>query len=173
MRPHPTFATRLTSTRAGWFGRRRRLLGTCAPSTQQAVEAKTREAEDAARARAREILGEARALRERVLTDLNERRTDLERQIGELRASRGKLVEVYELLERVLLQATRTIAEEPAMPAPSVAPPTSDVDAPEPDRASPDVGVPAVPHDGDTGSGDAEAQSSGVEAEERADSFDR
>ena len=117
-------------------------------STQQAVEAKTREAEDAARARAREILGEARALRDRVLTDLNERRTDLERQIGELRASRGKLVEVYELVERALVQATRTIAEEPAMPAPSVAP-TSDVDAPEPEHASPDVGAPAAAGDGD------------------------
>ena len=46
----------------------------------------------------REILGEARSLRERMLTDLNERRTDLEQQIGELRANRGKLVEVYELV---------------------------------------------------------------------------
>jgi DivIVA domain-containing protein len=118
-------------------------------STQQAVETKTREAEDAARARAREILGEARALRDRVLTDLNERRTDLERQIGELRASRGKLVEVYELVERALVQATRTIAEEPAMPAPSVAAPASDVDGPEPEHTSPDAGAPAAAGGGD------------------------
>ena len=40
-------------------------------TTQQAVEAKTREAEDAARDRAKEIVGEARALRERVLGDLD------------------------------------------------------------------------------------------------------
>ena len=35
---------------------------------------------------AKEIVGEARALRERVLADLNERRQELERQIAELRA---------------------------------------------------------------------------------------
>ncbi len=48
-------------------------------------------------------MAEARGLRERVLSDLNERRGDLERQIGELRAGRGRLVEVYELVERATL----------------------------------------------------------------------
>src|SRR5690349_17547678 len=83
-------------------------------TTQQAVEAKTREAEDAARTRAKEIVGEARALRERVLADLEERRGELERQITELRAGRGKLVETYELVERALGHAARVMAEEPA-----------------------------------------------------------
>jgi len=85
-------------------------------TTQQAVEAKTREAEDAARARAKEIVGEARALRERVLGDLNERRQDLERQITDLRAGRGKLVETYELVERALTHAARVMSEEPSTP---------------------------------------------------------
>jgi DivIVA domain-containing protein len=98
-------------------------------STQQAVETKTREAEDAARTRAREIVAEARSLRERVLTDLNERRGDLERQIAELRAARGKLVEAYEIVERALSQAHRTMAEEPSLPATAVA-------APEPEAPS-------------------------------------
>ena len=89
-------------------------------STQQAVETKTREAEDAARARAREIVTEARSMRERVLTDLNERRTDLERQIGELRSNRTRLVDVYEVVERALAQAQRTIADEPSLPAATV-----------------------------------------------------
>jgi DivIVA domain-containing protein len=106
-------------------------------STQQAVEAKTREAEDAARARARDIVAEARALRDRVLSDLNERRTDLERQVGELRAGRGRLVEVYELVERALVQATRTMAEEPVQPVV----PTPEVSEPAPD-AAPDVDTP-------------------------------
>ena len=66
------------------------------------MEAKTREAEDAARDRAKEIVGEARALRERVLADLDRASAELERQIGELRAGRGKLVETYELVERAL-----------------------------------------------------------------------
>ena len=47
-------------------------------------------------------MGEARALRERVLADLNERRQELERQIADLRGGRGKLVETYELVERAL-----------------------------------------------------------------------
>src|SRR5690349_14704147 len=93
-------------------------------TTQQAVETKTREAEDAARARAKEIVGEARALRERVLGDLETRRQELERQIGELRGSRGKLVETYELVERALAHAARVMSEEPSTPpeVPTVAP---------------------------------------------------
>jgi DivIVA domain-containing protein len=109
-------------------------------TTQQAVETKTREAEDAARNRAKEIVGEARALRERVLGDLNERRQELERQIAELRAGRGKLVETYELVERALTHAARVMAEEPsaapavpdddAAPGDAPAPPAADVPAP-------------------------------------------
>jgi DivIVA domain-containing protein len=98
-------------------------------STQQAVETKTREAEDAARNRAREIVAEARALRDRVLIDMGERRTEIERQINELRSSRGALVDAYQLVERTLEQATRSIAQEqPLPPAPPVpaAEPTSD-----------------------------------------------
>jgi DivIVA domain-containing protein len=83
-------------------------------TTQQAVEAKTREAEDAARNRAREIVAEARSLRERVLNDMNERRADIERQITELRAGRGKLVEVYQVVEQAIAQATKTMMEEPS-----------------------------------------------------------
>src|ERR1700704_5404091 len=48
------------------------------------------------------MLGEARGLRERVLSDLNERRQELERQVADLRAGRGKLVETYEIVERAL-----------------------------------------------------------------------
>jgi len=86
-------------------------------TTQQAVEAKTREAEDAARARAREIVAEARGLRERVLNDMNERRVDIERQINELRAGRGKLVEAYQVVEQAIAQATKTMMEEPSVSA--------------------------------------------------------
>jgi DivIVA domain-containing protein len=99
-------------------------------TTQQAVEAKTREAEDAARNRAKEIVGEARGLRERVLADLEERRQELERQIGDLRAGRGKLVETYELVERALGHAARVMADEPSTP-PDV-PALPDVPASEP-----------------------------------------
>jgi DivIVA domain-containing protein len=105
-------------------------------TTQQAVEAKTRDAEDAARTRAKEIVGEARALRERVLADLNERRQELERQIAELRAGRGRLVETYELVERALTHATRVMADEPSSP-PDVPPPDERADTGAPAPAPP------------------------------------
>src|SRR3954469_5311175 len=108
-------------------------------TTQQVVEAKTREAEDAARNRAKEIVGEARGLRERVLADLEERRQELERQIGDMRAARGKLVETYELVERALGHAARVMAEEPSTP-PEVPPAHS-----EPAAAADDAPTAAVP----------------------------
>ncbi|MEX2100665.1 MAG: DivIVA domain-containing protein, partial [Acidimicrobiia bacterium] len=81
-------------------------------SAQQVLDVKTREAEDSARLRANEIVGEARTLRERVLSDLSERRQELERQIADLRSSRGKLVDAYELVERALSQATKLMEQE-------------------------------------------------------------
>jgi len=62
-------------------------------TTQQAAETKARESDDAARARANDIVSEARAMRDRVLADLGDRRQELERQVSDLRAGRGKLVE--------------------------------------------------------------------------------
>ena len=94
-------------------------------TAQSAVETKTREAEDAARARANEIVGEARVMRERVLTDLSERRQELERQIGDLRGTRAKLVDAYETVERALGQATNLMAQETPMRV-SVVPPVAE-----------------------------------------------
>jgi DivIVA domain-containing protein len=107
-------------------------------TTQQAVEAKTREAEDAARNRAREIVAEARTLRERVLNDMNERRTDLERQINELRAGRVRLVEAYQIVEHAIAQATKTMAEEPAISEP----PSTATSAPAPEGDTVDERAP-------------------------------
>lgn len=116
-------------------------------STQQSVEAKSREVEEAARSRAKEIVGEARALRERVLTDLTERRAELERQVTELRSGRGRLVETYQAVERALLQATRLMADEPVLPPPSVpAPAPAPAPAPVEPAAAPTADVaPSVP----------------------------
>jgi DivIVA domain-containing protein len=93
-------------------------------SAQQVLDIKTREAEDVARARASEIVGEARTVRDRILQELSERRTELERQVGELRGSRGRLVEMYQAVEGVLSQATRVISEEHVPTAKPPAPPT-------------------------------------------------
>jgi DivIVA domain-containing protein len=105
-------------------------------TAQQTLEVKTREAEDAARARASEIVGEARVLRERVLTDLSERRQELERQISDLRGTRGKLVDAYETVERALSEATNLMAQETPMRASAAVV----VEAPAPD-AGDDTGV--------------------------------
>src|SRR4051794_3483884 len=116
-------------------------------TTQQAVEAKTREAEDAARNRAKEIVGEARALRERVIGDLNERRQELERQIADLRAGRGKLIETYELVERALAHAGRIMAAEPSVApeVPAVEPLVSEAPATEaPATEAPATEAPAT-----------------------------
>ncbi len=133
-------------------------------STQQAVEAKTREAEDSARARAREIVAEARSMRERVLTDLNERRTDLERQIGELRSNRTRLVDVYAVVERALAQAQRTIADEPPLPAataPVVEPEPSDDEDDDGDAPADDA-TPSPTPTADTPASDDEARDVGA-----------
>jgi DivIVA domain-containing protein len=138
-------------------------------STQQVVEARTREAEEAARTRAREIVTEARTVRERVLSDLTERRADLERQIGELRAGRGKLVEVYQTVERALVQATRTIAEEPPLPAapPPVtaapaAPPPAAAEPPPPAPPSAEPAVDEGDEEGDVAEPHGEARDVGA-----------
>jgi len=115
-------------------------------STQKAVETKTREAEEAARARAKDIVGEARTVRERVLTDLTERRQELERQINELRSGRGRLVETYQVVERALMQATRLMAEEPPPPSPTPTASAPDADAPTaPSSVPADAPPPAAP----------------------------
>jgi hypothetical protein len=115
-------------------------------TTQQAVETKTREAEDAARNRAKEIVGEARGLRERVLADLEERRQELDRQVTDLRAGRGKLVETYELVERALGHAARVMAEEPSTPpeVPAAEVPAAEVPAAETPAPAAETPAPAA-----------------------------
>jgi hypothetical protein len=117
-------------------------------SAQQAIETKTREAEDSARSRAAEIVGEARTMRERVLADLSERRQELERQINDLRAGRGKLVDAYETVERALGQVTQLMAHETplrAAPTPAPEPEESVADSPDDEDAPPEEPAVAEP----------------------------
>ena len=130
------------------------------------MESKTREAEEAARARAREIIGEARALRDRVLADMTERRADLERQIGELRTHRGKLVEVYEMVERTLMQATRAIADESPMPPPGPTPPAPPESADRAPDDAPDVAPPTVTDERLTGTSESAPRADASEQED-------
>ncbi len=153
-------------------------------NAQQASEQKTREAEDVARTRANEIVGEARTLRDRVLGDLSERREQLERQVGDLRAGRAKLVEAYELVDTALRHVTGLIAEETSAftgsrPAPAAGAraetttETTTETAGDGDGAGPEDEARAAADegaaDGDAADGDAAADASDAAAETAPD----
>jgi DivIVA domain-containing protein len=87
---------------------------------------------EAARTQGREMLEEAKALRERVLADLGRRRGLLQAQLEELRNGRDHLLEAYRVVKRTFLEATEALAQAEARaaagkPLPSVEP--TDVDA--------------------------------------------
>ncbi|MGI8984827.1 MAG: DivIVA domain-containing protein [Acidimicrobiales bacterium] len=62
----------------------------------------------------KEMVGEARAVRERMLSDLNRRRRSAQLQIDQLRAARDRLVEAYDVVRRTVDEATAELdAAEP------------------------------------------------------------
>jgi hypothetical protein len=61
---------------------------------------------ESARERGREMVGEARALRERVLADLNRRREALQAQSDELRMGREQLAATYRTFKQTLAEAS-------------------------------------------------------------------
>lgn len=69
---------------------------------------------DDARATGREMLEEAKALRERVLADLARRRGLLQAQLEELRSGRDRLLEAYRVVKRSFLEATEALAQAEA-----------------------------------------------------------
>jgi DivIVA domain-containing protein len=113
-------------------------------AAHQVLEIRTREAEDAARNRGKEIVAEARSVRERVLGDLNDRKQSLEAQLAEMRSARRQLAETYQTVERALAQALQHLAEEPTPPggpgAPTAAAPAA---PPAPSDGTP--GEPSAP----------------------------
>jgi DivIVA domain-containing protein len=66
---------------------------------------------EAARASGREMLEEAKSVRERVLGDLVRRRALLQAQIEELRVGRERLVDAYGNVKRTFLEATDALAQ--------------------------------------------------------------
>jgi DivIVA domain-containing protein len=87
---------------------------------------------EAARTQGREMVEEAKALRERVLNDLARRRGLLQAQLEALRNGRDHLLEAYRVVKRTFLEATESLAQAEARaaegkPLPSVDP--SDVEA--------------------------------------------
>jgi len=65
---------------------------------------------EAARAQGKEMVGEAQAVRERLLTDLARRRRLAHVQIEQLRAGRERLVEAYRVVHRTLDEVTEELS---------------------------------------------------------------
>ncbi len=81
------------------------------------VEGESESAIEAARTQGREMLEEAKSLRERVLADLGRRRALLQGQIGELLAGRDQLLDAYRVVKRTFLEATEALAQVEARAA--------------------------------------------------------
>jgi DivIVA domain-containing protein len=84
-----------------------------------------------ARTQGRQMVEEAKALRERVLADLARRRGLLQAQLEELRNGRDHLLEAYRVVKRTFLEATEALAQAEARaaagtPLPSAAVPDVD-----------------------------------------------
>ncbi len=66
---------------------------------------------EAAKEAGRELVNEARAVRERILADLGRRRLLLQAQVDELRAGRDRLLDAYRVVKRTLGDATGALVQ--------------------------------------------------------------
>ncbi len=71
----------------------------------------------------RELVNEARSVRERILADLGRRRMLLQAQIDELRAGRDRLLDAYRVVKRTLGDATDALVQVEARAAAELAGP--------------------------------------------------
>lgn len=78
----------------------------------------------------RELVGEARAVRERVLADLGRRRSLLQTQVDELRAGRDRLLDGYRVVKRTLSEATEALAQVEARAASELSQPPPPMEVP-------------------------------------------
>ena len=102
---------------------------------------------ESARGRGREMLNEARAVRERVLSDLTKRRGQMQHQIEELRAGREQMLDAYRVVRRTLGEAADALAGTEGVDAvlAAISPGSMPGDAitPTEHQASPQVDKPA------------------------------
>ena len=96
---------------------------------------------EAARLQGKEMVGEAQAVRERLLGDLARRRRLAHVQIEQLRAGRERLLEAYRVVRRTLDEATEelTVAEAEARLAAEAAARRTAAEAPEPSASEMEV----------------------------------
>jgi DivIVA domain-containing protein len=85
-----------------------------ADSVRRDAQAEARAIIERATQQGKEMVGEAKAVRERMLADLNRRRRSAQLQIEQLRAARDRLVAAYDVVRRTVDEATAELdAAEP------------------------------------------------------------
>lgn len=85
-----------------------------ADSIRAEAQAEARAVVERATQQGKEMVGEARAVRERMLADLNKRRRQAQLQIEQLRAARDRLLAAYDVVRRTVEEATDELeAAEP------------------------------------------------------------
>ena len=85
---------------------------------------------DAAKEAGRDLVNEARAVRERILADLGRRRLLLQSQIDELRAGRDRLLDAYRVVKRTLGDATEALVQVETRAADELSGPPSSLEVP-------------------------------------------
>ena len=83
---------------------------------------------EAAKEAGRELVNEARAVRERILADLGRRRLLLQAQVDELRAGRDRLLDAYRVVKRTLGDATEALVKVETRAGHELAAPPDELD---------------------------------------------
>ena len=94
---------------------------------QESIAAASSEVE-AAKEAGRELVNEARAVRERILADLGRRRLLLQAQVDELRAGRDRLLDAYRVVKRTLGDATEALVQVETRAGHELAAPPDELD---------------------------------------------
>lgn len=119
---------------------------------QHAAEAEADALIDDAKRQGKDMVGEARALRERMLGDLTRRRRLAQLQVEQLRAARERLLAAYDVVRRTVQEATAELeASEPEarMAAEDIARRAETPQIASRPEARPELGPPGEPHPGE------------------------
>src|SRR6478735_4135392 len=111
------FATETRTTAETEVAEQRAATETELTALREQTTAETAAEIEAAKEAGRELVNEARAVRERILADLGRRRMLLQAQIDELRAGRDRLLDSYRVVKRTLNDATEALVQVEARAA--------------------------------------------------------
>src|SRR6478752_3600882 len=124
------FATETRTTAETEVAEQRAATETELTALREQTTAETAAEIEAAKEAGRELVNEARAVRERILADLGRRRMLLQAQIDELRAGRDRLLDSYRVVKRTLNDATEALVQVEARAAAELSGPPPALDVP-------------------------------------------